>query len=361
MPATSITPDDAIDLIQRGKVLLDVRAEAEFARGSFPNACNLPILLDAERKQVGICYKNQGQQAAIQLGHRLVHRQAKAERVASWQRCAQDAPGTALFCWRGGLRSKIAADWLRGAGTPMARVAGGYKAVRGRLLELLPQIVARLPLVLIGGKTGTGKTRILNKLARRVDLEGLARHRGSAFGAQIAPQPTPINFENNLILALLLPTQQNERLVLEDEGRTIGRLTLPAVLFQAMQRASMVVLTASLAERAEAIWAEYIIGGLRCYQAAYGDAGQRHFEGWLTGALLKIRKRLGGLNYQSIRQKMSDAFRQQRHDGDMGGHLLWITGILQNYYDPMYDYQLQQKNGRIIFQGSGEEVQDYLS
>lgn len=358
MSSVEINPGEAIDLMLKGIPLLDVRAETEFAHGTLPNAVNLPILNDNERQQVGICYKNEGQAAAIKLGNKLISGTTKAKRVAKWQAFIEAHPESALFCWRGGLRSKTAAGWLAEKNTPLPRIEAGYKAVRTQLLQTLSQIPHKSALVILGGKTGTGKTQLLRQIYQHVNLEALAKHRGSAFGGHLTPQPTPINFENNLALRLL-GHQNSKSLLLEDEGRTIGRLTIPAVLHDAMQQADIVLLEEPLEQRVHAIFQEYIVSALADYRQAHKEDADEHFCNWLLNSLFRIRKRLGGERYQKLHRSMQCAFKQHPHNLD--GHLAWITDLLVHYYDPMYEYQLNKKNARIQFRGNTDAVLGYLT
>ncbi len=224
MPARPDT-DDYRALFLRPTPMMDMRAPAEFAHGAFPSALSLPLMSDAERAQVGICYKQQGQDAAIELGHQLVSGGLKAQRLAQWADFARQHPQGYLYCFRGGLRSQTVQRWLREEGIDYPLVTGGYKAMRRFLLEELERSLASASFVLVSGKTGTGKTRVISHLARGVDLEGLANHRGSSFGQMPTPQPSQIDFENGLSIALLrLLAKGSEPIFLEDEGRLIGCL-----------------------------------------------------------------------------------------------------------------------------------------
>ena len=115
--------------------MMDMRAPAEFVRGAFPSALSLPLMSDEERAQVGICYKRQGQAAAIELGHQLVSGELKARRLAQWAAFARQHPQGYLYCFRGGLRSHTAQRWLREARIDDPLITGGYKAMRRFLLE----------------------------------------------------------------------------------------------------------------------------------------------------------------------------------------------------------------------------------
>ena len=213
------------ELFLSNRAMIDTRAPIEFARGSFPGAVNLPLMTDDERHQVGLCYKQQGQQAAIVLGHQLVSGDTKAQRIQAWADFARANPEGLLYCFRGGLRSQITQQWLKSeAGIDFPRVAGGYKAMRTFLLETIDQAVAQCDFIVLGGMTGTGKTDVLALLEHALDLEGHANHRGSSFGKRITEQPSNIDFENRLAIDVLRKRAKGiAHFVLEDESRLVGR------------------------------------------------------------------------------------------------------------------------------------------
>ncbi|HBM45267.1 MAG TPA: tRNA 2-selenouridine(34) synthase MnmH, partial [Halomonas sp.] len=122
------TTPASLKVIASNTPLIDVRAPVEFAQGSLPGAVNLPLMVDEERHQVGIAYKQQGQQAAIALGERLVSGEIKQARVAAWQAYLAQHPDASIYCFRGGLRSQIAQQWLVDAGLHRPRIEGGWKA-----------------------------------------------------------------------------------------------------------------------------------------------------------------------------------------------------------------------------------------
>ena len=193
--------DDFASFLRDDTPLIDTRSPVEFAKGSLPTAINLPLMMNDEREAVGTCYKEHGQDAALRLGHELVSEDRKSQRVMAWQTFALEHPEGALFCFRGGMRSESAQSWLQDAGVDYPRIKGGYKAMRRWLTDSTDQLVEKTPLLLLGGPTGAAKTRILNEGNRgapipgSVDLEGLANHRGSAFGRRVTEQPTQIAFE----------------------------------------------------------------------------------------------------------------------------------------------------------------------
>ena len=344
-------------LLLAGTPLLDTRAPAEFARGAFPGARNLPLMTDPERAAVGTCYKQRGQAAAIALGHELVAGEVREERLAAWLAFARAHPEGYLYCFRGGLRSQIVQQWLAEAGIAYPRVTGGYKALRRFLIDSLPESLAGLDLVLVSGRTGSGKTRLLPELPRAVDLEGLARHRGSTFGRLLEPQPTQIDFENALAIELLRCAAEGRRSVyLEDEGRNIGQLYLPTALREAMVTAPRIELDHPLGDRVQVVLEDYIVDLGARFRAAAGEDGPAQHRERLQGDLARARKRLGGERYQAVSALMDEAFAAQRRGEGHDGHRAWIARLLEEYYDPMYDYQAARREGPVLVRGRRDEL-----
>ena len=143
--------------------LIDTRAPIEFKRGAFPNTLNMPLMNDEERHLVGLDYKNNGRNSAIDLGYRLVSGDIKMNRMDVWLDFVRKHPNGALFCFRGGLRSEIAQKWIfDSSGIKYPRVKGGYKNMRRYLTKELEQLINLKNLLIIGGQTGCGKTLLLN-------------------------------------------------------------------------------------------------------------------------------------------------------------------------------------------------------
>ncbi|SFR81360.1 tRNA 2-selenouridine synthase [Marinobacter daqiaonensis] len=352
--------DDYRQIFLADTPLMDVRAPVEYNHGSFPGAINAPLMNDDERHRVGICYKEKGQDEAIRLGHQLVAGDTKADRIEAWRRFALENPHGYLYCFRGGLRSRLTQQWLREAGIDYPLVKGGYKALRRYLIDTMDQIVQEATFHIVSGRTGTGKTRVLRQMPNPVDLEGLANHRGSSFGRRVTPQPSQIDFENALAVTLLKAAERGGPIQLEDESRLVGRCSLPLELRERMISAPLVILERPLYERIAIIREDYIEQMVRDYQARDGEAaGWENFCDYLLSALDRIRKRLGGERYQRLRGIMEQALARQASNGDLSGHDDWIKTLLTDYYDPMYDYQLSQKSGRVAITGGPETLIDW--
>ncbi|MBS3803755.1 MAG: tRNA 2-selenouridine(34) synthase MnmH [Oleiphilaceae bacterium] len=357
----SSRPDsnDYLSLFLSDTPLMDVRAPVEFGKGSFPSAVNAPLMNDDERHQVGLCYKERGQDAAINLGHQLVSGNIRASRLEAWRQFTAQNPDGYLFCFRGGLRSRLTQQWLYEAGIDFPLISGGYKAMRRYLIEQLDAQAEAQSFMVLSGRTGTGKTRLLLDLPKPVDLEGLANHRGSSFGRQVTPQPTQIDFENRLSVGLLKAAHRHPGpTCLEDESRLIGRCYLPDTLCHRMKQAPLMVLERPLAERVRIIREDYVETMLADYCERDGlTAGWLNFRDYLLSALERISKRLGSERYGLLRTIMTAALDAQEKNGDLGGHAEWIKVLLTDYYDPMYDYQLSQKEDRIVARGSHDELE----
>lgn len=357
--------DDYRRLFLTGVPLMDVRAPIEFAKGAFPQVVNQPLMDDEERRKVGTCYKEQGQDAAIALGHRLVNGDLKAARIAAWKAFAEANPNGYLYCFRGGLRSQLVQQWLAEAGVEYPRVIGGYKAMRRFLIDSLEDTVRACPLRLVAGLTGTGKTEVIEALDNSLDLERHAHHRGSSFGRHATPQPGQIDFENHLAIeALKVRARGANVLVLEDEGRMVGSCTVPLELFRAMQDAPLIWLDDTLENRVTRILEDYVIdmrAEFALQHAQDSELAFQAFSEYLQGSLLRIRKRLGGERFQELDELMRQALDSQQRSGDVQAHRGWIEGLLRDYYDPMYAYQRQAKEERIVFAGDKEAVIGYLN
>lgn len=355
--------DSYLALFLNETPMIDTRAPVEFSKGAFPGAVNLPLMTDDERAQVGTCYKQQGQEAAIELGHQLVHGDIKAERVQAWLDFTQRHPEGALYCFRGGLRSQICQSWLQEAGCDYPRVIGGYKALRWFLIDQMEKICRQHPMIVLAGRTGVAKTDLLWQLPQSVDLEGWANHRGSAFGRRVGGQPSQINFENAVAIDLLRCHHREPKvpIVVEDESQLIGRCVLPLPLKETMERAPLVVLEVCLEERVEHTYTNYILRKLAEWCEHVGeDTGFERFAEDLRVSLGRIRKRLGGVRYEALAALLDQALNAHRR-GEPELHRIWIRQLLEDYYDPMYRYQLSKKTDRIALRGGPEEVLDYLA
>lgn len=354
---------DYAALFLEDRPLLDVRAPVEFQAGAFPRAHNLPLLTDEERHLVGTRYKESGQEAAIELGRELVDGLPRRERTERWSKFVKHNPDGVLYCFRGGMRSRIAQEWIHEAtGIAYPRVKGGYKALRNFLLEQIEVSVKDLEPVVVGGRTGAGKTILIKKVKNSIDLEGLAWHRGSAFGRHVTPQPTQIDFENSLSIAMLRHRSRiGPEVILEDESKAIGSRHLPPALYRKMASSPLVILEVSLEQRIENSIDEYVTAALWEYQEHHGEEkGLEEWENYARDSLRRISKRLGGSRYKEMATSLDAAIGEMRRGGSHQAHADWIRQLLCDYYDPMYDYQLRNKEDRIVFSGDMDAVLEYL-
>ena len=353
--------DDFTQLFIGDTPLIDTRAPIEFDQGAFPYTTSLPLMRDKERELVGTCYKNKGQEKAIELGHELVQGEVKQERLDTWLEFIKNNPNGALYCFRGGMRSQITQQWIyEASGINYPRIKGGYKALRRFLIDETDRIMGQVTPIVIGGQTGCGKTLLLDQLKDTIDLEGLANHRGSAFGNTTTPQPTQINFENTLAIELI-KKQANSRLVFEDEGSNVGTVHIPQCVQDKTSQTELILLEASVAERLEVSMDAYVINMQQDFITQDTTNGFDNFSNYWLNSLEKIQRRLGLERYKSLLQLVNSALVKYKEQGDPEGFYPVVEELLVGYYDPMYDYQIQKKMGRVIFKGNADEVLSYLN
>lgn len=347
----TISAPQAIEISKLGQGFswLDVRSENEYSETGLPLSHNIPILNNQHRHLVGLTYKTTGNQAAVELGHQLVA-PLKEQMVEQWRAVLNNQQNPILFCWRGGLRSQIAWQWLNDHGLRAQRVLGGYKAIRRELfcaLERLPSFTV------LSGPTGSNKTKLLHELDQKfvLDLEQLACHRGSAFGGWWnQAQPAQATFENSLFWRLYHPPKQ---MIVEDESRLIGHRCIPDTLYHAMATAPRVTIEMSIEQRSENIARDYVLSPLTS-----GGRTRDQLLAEFHGSLLKIKARLGGALYQDLFMQMKEAFTSTSID--LPQHMKWITTLLADYYDKAYHHSFSKKNCPILFTGSYAECSDWL-
>ncbi|MBN2167536.1 MAG: tRNA 2-selenouridine(34) synthase MnmH [Marinilabiliaceae bacterium] len=260
--------------------VIDVRSPGEYDKGHIPNAINIPLFLNEERAHIGTVYKQIGQKEAIELGYVYVN--PKLQYYIDESLAIAPNKQVVIHCWRGGMRSAAFADHLRNNGfNNVLVIKGGYKSYRNYVLSSFDIDV---DLKVIGGYTGSGKTKILKELEKRgeqvIDLEKIANHKGSAFGSiGEAVQPTIEQFENNLS-EKWHQLNFSKPVFIEDESHNIGQIQIPMNLFNKIRSSIVYFLDIPKEPRAKLLVGDYAI----CENTL------------LEQAINKISRRLGGLN-----------------------------------------------------------------
>ena len=319
MPLT-IPLATALSLRDKGALLVDARSPAEFSAATIPGAINVPLLDDEQRREVGLLYRQEGKQAARLLGLRLVS--PKIPELIS--RVLEAKPShlpVLVFCWRGGMRSRALVQFLDLAGVPARQMAGGHKAFRQHVLEFFA--TGRWGrMIVLRGLTGVGKTTLLHRLADAgwptLDLEGLANHRGSAFGSLgLQPQPSQKMFEA-LLWDRLRHVSAEGFAVTEGESRHIGRLVQPPRFYESLQQEKSIWIFAPLDARIENILADY--------------PARDELRELFRSRLQTLKERLG---------KEAVAEFEQLLDGSHWKDL--VRELMVRYYDPLYRYTLPER------------------
>lgn len=334
----------------------------EFEQGSLPGAINLPIMDNDERTLVGTVYKKAGREEAVARGHQLVSGNVKELRLKMWMEQIRQHPKTVLYCFRGGLRSQITQSWLQEAGVERPLIEGGYKKARFFLRSEIERFSESSSLLMLTGPTGSAKTHVLNKamsFCPALDLEAMAQHRGSAFGAGKTPQPSQADFENRLAVEILKLSEkkQGQKTLVEDESRMIGKCALPEALFLRMRVSDVIFLEESFEQRVENILQDYVV------QAAIGQGIEGEalllFERYRK-ATQAISKKLGGVRTQEVLQDLAVSEQRYLQSRDFESNRAWIAKLLSYYYDPLYAGSLEKRAPKVLMRGSSAAMLDYL-
>ena len=305
--------------------IIDVRAPAEYADDHIPGAISLPVLDDTERAEVGTIYSKVSPFKARKVGAALVARNAArhlqgplAEKTGAWK--------PLVYCWRGGQRSGSFASILAQIGWRVDTIAGGYKAWRALVVKALYDTPVVSPVVVLDGNTGSAKTEVLNLLPglglQVIDLEGLARHRGSLFGHLPGGQPSQKAFEAALALALarLDPTRP---VVVEAESSKVGNCRLPPQLWKAMVAAPRVAIAAPRAARAEYL--------TLAYRDMVADAEK------LAGVIELLRA-----------THAHDLVDDWQRLAQAGGYSALADSLMAQHYDPRYEKHRARMAGVVV-------------
>jgi tRNA 2-selenouridine synthase len=352
---------DFASLFRDAVPLMDVRAPVEYARGTIPGAVNIPLLDNAQREKIGTEYAEHGQDAAIQLGLQSATQEIRQHRIAAWRAFAKDNPNGQLFCFRGGLRSRITQQWLADSGLDIPYVVGGYKAMRNWLISTLEQLCRDGRMLVVSSTTGSGKTDLLHQWSHSVDLEGLAQHRGSAFGGTFTAQPSQASWENAVTAHWYRLSLQSDRAVLfEAESHLIGKISLPACLQGALGRAPLLALETPYQERVERIRKDYIHFALQHFQQADPEHAMQRLQDYAANNLSRIQRRLGGERYQRMMSLLPLALEEIATGGDSPSLDEMIKTMLVEYYDPLYNHKISSRKNRIVANGDESELLHWL-
>jgi tRNA 2-selenouridine synthase len=299
--------------------MIDVRSPGEYLKAHIPCAHNIPVFSDEERAHVGTVYVQESKEKAIALGYEYVN--PKRDDFIDQVKAVAPQQKVAVHCWRGGMRSRAFAEHLNKNGIETYQIIKGYKSFRNLVVNTFDQ---DYELRILGGFTGSGKTFILEHLKgmgeQVVDLEGIANHKGSAFGSiGCGKQPSSEQFENVLFWEWR-ELDKSKPIWLEDESMNIGDINLPKNLFHRMRQSQVYFLDIPREERAKHLVEEYAIAG----------------NAVLAGAIHRISKRLG-------RPRAEQAL----NDIENGNYYEVAMNTL-TYYDKYYQRGLNSRDEKSV-------------
>ncbi len=313
---TTLKASDFLKLSETAPII-DVRSPGEFDEGHIPGAHNIPLFTNEERAIIGTLYKKEGKDKAVLKGLEIV-----GPKLASFVEKSKEllnnssADRACVHCWRGGMRSGSFVWLLNTAGIKTALLKGGYKSYRGFIRK---EFESKANLLVLGGLTGSGKTEIIHILRERgeqvIDLEGLAHHKGSAFGLLgQTPQPTTEQFENDCY-HVWKEFDLSKTIWVEGESPNIGLVRIVSPLMEQMRGAQSIVVELVRELRLDRIMNEY--GGFEIDDLKFHSG--------------RIKKKLGGQNYNEVEKLLN------------GGDVRAAADILLDYYDRSYWHSLKKR------------------
>jgi tRNA 2-selenouridine synthase len=305
-------------------LVVDVRTPLEFEEDHIPGAVNVPLLDNDERVEIGTLYKQQGPHKARMRGLEMTAARFP-EMVATIAKMAGDRP-ILVYCWRGGLRSKTVTAILELSGFHAVQLQGGYKSFRSHVTAYFDHFQPNGPLVVLHGLTGSGKTAFLQRIPAdgytTIDLEGLAQHRGSAFGALGLSQTLSQKHFESILWNELRQSPRGRPIILEGESRRIGRISLPGNFYEVMGESIKIWCETAMNTRIDRLISEY---------------GKEEYREEMATALLRIRKKLGSEKYSEIAGYL-EAWNLRP----------FMQGLLENYYDKVYYKTREWKEDTIL-------------
>jgi len=301
------------------ELIIDVRAPIEFFKGHLPRAINIPLFEDSERAEIGTLYKQQGKDSAVNRGLEIVS--PKMTTFVNQAKALSKNKKVFVYCFRGGMRSNSFAWLMNTSGLDACIMKGGYKAFRNYVLKYFEQ---ERKLILLGGKTGSGKTDILKQLKEQslqiIDLENIAHHKGSAFGTINEQKQNPQQVFEHQLFQNLSELNNANFIILEDESQSIGYNKIPKGLWQQMKQATIIKLEIPFELRVQKLVDDYTTVDIEA----------------LKSCVIKIAQQLGSLNTKLCLQHLDE---KNLHD---------VARLSLLYYDKAYEFSYKNKKQPII-------------
>lgn len=318
MTVNEINVDDFLNK-SKGELIVDVRAPIEFFKGHLPNAINIPLFEDTERAEIGTLYKQQGKDTAVTRGLEIVSPKMTVfvDRVKKLSKTKK----VFVYCFRGGMRSNSFAWLMNTSGLDAVIMKGGYKAFRNFVLN---DFERERKIILLGGKTGSGKTDVLKKITalsiQTIDLENIAHHKGSAFGSINEQKQNPQQVFEHEVFHQLSLVNESQSVLMEDEAQSIGYNKLPQGLWRQMEKSTIIKMEIPFELRVQKLVEDYATVDIEA----------------LKDCVIKISQQLGSLNTKLCLRYLDE------------GNLHDVARLSLLYYDRAYEFSYQKKKQPII-------------
>ncbi len=296
-------------------IIIDTRTPAEFKEAHIPKAINIPLFTNEERAIVGTLYKQEGKNIAIKEGINIFSKKMPTMMEDYFKFKNKKL---LIYCWRGGMRSKVIVNFLDALGFYVKQLEGGHKAYRNYVLNYFKSINFKPKLTVLYGLTGAGKTELLHELEDTIDLEDIAQHRSSLLG-KIGLKPRSQKMFDAILFDKLKELENKKNIFIEGESRKIGKVEMPEFLWQKMKKSKKIKITCPLKDRAKRIIKEY-----------FSNITKKDLD-YIIEILPKLKQKLSNKVIEELRSNINNKEYEQ-----------FTITMLEKYYDPLYEHTINE-------------------
>tara|TARA_Y100000034_G_C6830945_1_gene375049 strand:+ start:36 stop:1019 length:984 start_codon:yes stop_codon:yes gene_type:complete len=302
-------------------VIIDTRSPAEYEETHIPGAYNIPLFTNEERAIVGTIFKKEGNMNAIKEGINIFSKKLPEMMKEYFKHRNKKI---LIYCWRGGMRSKVIVNFLESIGFYAKQLDGGHKAYRKDVLNYFNNIKFKPKLIVLHGLTGSGKTEILKKIQPSIDLEGIAQHRSSLLG-RIGLKPRSQKMFDALLYQKLKKLENEKFVFIEGESRKIGKVEMPLFLMKKIKNGINIKIECNIDERTQRLVKEY-----------FTKISKKDIN-YILEILPKLKQKISN----KVINELENSINEKKYDN-------FTKSMLEHYYDPLYKHSLDKLNYKLI-------------